>query len=67
MDKQKRRDEFKKKVRKSEDPGELTALLREFREALEDDKKQLVAAQDKLRELLTLQQEAKLVGLQILD
>lgn len=62
-----RRDEFRKKVRESSDPDELTSLLKEFRSAAEEDKKQVAAAQDKLRELLTLQQEAQLVGLQILD
>ncbi len=62
-----RRDEFRKKARESSDPDELTRLLKEFRSAAAEDKKQVAAVGDALRELLTLQQEAQLVGLQILN
>lgn len=62
-----RRQDFLKKARETSDGDALNALLAEFRTAREADKEQVKAAMDQLREVLTLEQEVKLVGLNVLD
>jgi Spy/CpxP family protein refolding chaperone len=64
---ERRRGEFTKKVKETSDPEALTKLLADFRSAQKADQEQLAAAQAQLHEILTLDQEAKLVGLNILD
>lgn len=62
-----RRDAFLESVRSTTDAGALTQLLTDYRAAREADKAQVTQAQAQLREVLTVEQEAKLVGLNILD
>ncbi len=64
---QRAREEFMTKVRETADQAALQKLLADFRTARESGKSQEKAAMDGLRELLTVEQEAKLVGLGILD
>lgn len=64
---QTRRQDFLKKARETSDGDALNALLAEFRAAREADKDQVKASMDQLREVLTLEQEVKLVGLNVLD
>ena len=64
---QERRDAFLKTAREESDPQALAAALEAFRKAKADDKAQLAASQEQLREVLTLEQEAKLVALNVLD
>ena len=63
---EKRRKAFLGKVRESEGQ-DLAALLEAYRKARDEDKDTVKKAQEQLREVLTLGQEAKLVGLNILD
>jgi Spy/CpxP family protein refolding chaperone len=62
-----RRNDFLKKAREESDPEALAAALEAFRAAKAEDKAQIAAAQEQLREVLTLEQEARLVALNILD
>lgn len=62
-----RRDEFLKKVKETTDGSELAKLLADFRAAKGNDGESLKAAQSQLTEVLTVEQEAKLVALNILD
>ncbi|MEZ6187021.1 MAG: hypothetical protein R3F62_18680 [Planctomycetota bacterium] len=62
-----RRQDFLKKARETQDGDALNGLLAEFRSAQEADQEQVKAAMDQLREVLTLEQEVKLVGLNVLD
>ena len=62
-----RRDEFMKKVRETTDQQQLATLLADLRKARETDTETLKQASSQLREVLTVEQECKLVGLNILD
>lgn len=62
-----RRQAFLEKARQTTDPAALTKSLEEFRAAREADKAQSTQAMNQLREVLTVEQEAKLVGLGILE
>ncbi len=64
---ERRRQAFLEKARASTDPEGLTKLLAEFRASREQDKGTVKQAMDQLREVLTVEQEAKLVGLGVLD
>ena len=64
---QTRRQDFLKKARETTEGDALNALLTEFRAAQDADREQVKAAMDQLREVLTLEQEVKLVGLNVLD
>jgi Spy/CpxP family protein refolding chaperone len=64
---QRAREEFMTKVRETADQAALQKLLADYRTARESGKSQEKTAMDGLRELLTVEQEAKLVGLGILD
>ncbi|RMG19120.1 MAG: hypothetical protein D6731_00300 [Planctomycetota bacterium] len=64
---ERRRDELRRKLRETNDPEVLQKLLAEFRDANRADRDQLKAAQEQLREVLTVEQEARLVALNILD
>lgn len=64
---QRAREEFMTKVRETTDQAALQKLLADYRTARESGKAQEKTAMDGLRELLTVEQEAKLVGLGILD
>ena len=61
------RQDFLKKARETTEGDALNALLTEFRAAQDADREQVKAAMDQLREVLTLEQEVKLVGLNVLD
>lgn len=63
----KRRGDFLKQVRETNDEEQLKTLLAKYRKAREEDKKTLKKAQAQLLEALTPVQEAKLVALNILD
>ncbi len=67
QEQERRRQELLEKVRSAEQGEELAKLLEEYRAAREADKAQLTLAQNQLREVLTVEQEAKLVGLNVLD
>lgn len=62
-----RRQAFLQKARETTEPEALGKLLEEFRASREADKGTVKATMDQLREVLTVEQEAKLVGLGILD
>lgn len=62
-----RRNQFMEKVRGTTDQAALAKLLEEYRAKREADKATGKKAMDQLREVLTVEQEAKLVGLGILD
>lgn len=62
-----RRQAFLEKARQTTDAAALTKALEEFRAAREADKATATQAMSQLREVLTVEQEAKLVGLGILD
>ena len=62
-----RRDGFLKKVRETTDQQALATLLAEYRTARDKDGETLKQSSAQLREVLTVEQEAKLVGLNILD
>lgn len=62
-----RRQQFLQQAREASAPEALGKLLEEFRAAREQDKGQVKQAMDQLREVLTVEQEAKLVGLGVLD
>lgn len=64
---ERRRQEFLQKARETSEPEALGKLLEEFRAAREADQAQGRQAMDQLREVLTVEQEAKLVGLGVLD
>lgn len=67
QEQERRRQELLEKVRSAGQGEELAKLLEEYRAAREADKAQLTLAQNQLREVLTVEQEAKLVGLNVLD
>lgn len=62
-----RRQGFLEKVRATSDAEALAKLLEEFRLARQADESTVKQSMDQLREVLTVEQEAKLVGLGILD
>lgn len=62
-----RRQAFLQKARETTEPEALGKLLEEFRASREADKGTVKATMDQLREVLTVEQEAKLVGLGVLD
>ena len=62
-----RRQEFLKKVREGAVGDELAKLLGDYRASRAADRETVVAAQTQLREILTLEQEAAMVGMNILD
>ena len=62
-----RREAFLRKVRETTDQQALATLLADYRKSRETDLEQVKAASSQLREVLTVEQEAKLVGLNILD
>lgn len=64
---ERRRQEFLQKARETQDPEALGKLLEEFRASREADKATARQTMDQLREVLTVEQEAKLVGLGVLD
>lgn len=64
---ERRRQEFLQKARETSDPEALAKLLEEYRAAREADQAQARQAMDQLREVLTVEQEARLVGLGVLD
>jgi Spy/CpxP family protein refolding chaperone len=63
----KRREEFLTFVKKTSTPEEVKAKLEEYRKARESDQEKVKTAQKALRDVLTIEQEAKLVALGILD
>jgi Spy/CpxP family protein refolding chaperone len=68
---EKRRDEFKTFVRKADattdaQKAELANKLAEYRKAVDEDKKKIKDAEQALREVLTIDNEAKLVGIGVL-
>jgi hypothetical protein len=63
----KKREEFLTFVKKGGTPEELKAKLDEYRKARDSEHDKVVASQKALREVLTIEQEAKLVGLGILE
>ncbi|MCO5170317.1 MAG: hypothetical protein M9894_28610 [Planctomycetes bacterium] len=62
-----RRQSFLQKARETTDAEALGKLLDQFRVSREQDKATVKQAMDQLREVLTVEQEAKLVGLGVLD
>lgn len=62
-----RRDGFMKKVRETTDQQQLATLLADLRKSRDADTETLKQATSQLREVLTVEQECKLVGLNILD
>lgn len=64
---ERRRQEFLQKARETSEPEALGKLLEEFRASREADKATARQTMDQLREVLTVEQEAKLVGLGVLD
>jgi hypothetical protein len=62
-----RRQQFLQAARGTTDQAALTKLLEDFRTAREADRALVKAAMDQLREVLTVEQEARLVGLNVLD
>ncbi|MBX3467805.1 MAG: hypothetical protein KF878_13050 [Planctomycetes bacterium] len=62
-----RRQQFLQKARETTDAEALGKLLDQFRLSREQDKATVKQAMDQLREVLTVEQEAKLVGLGVLD
>ena len=71
VDAEKRREEFKAYVRKADgttdaQKAEIAAKLAEYRKAVEEDKKKVKDAEQALREVLTVDNEAKLVGIGVL-
>ena len=63
----KRRDAFLDLARKAATPDGVKEKLAEYRAAREADQERVKAAQKALREVLSLEHEARLVGLGILD
>jgi Spy/CpxP family protein refolding chaperone len=63
----KRREEFLTFVKKTSTPEEVKAKLEEYRKARETDQEKVKTAQKALRDVLTIEQEAKLVALGILE
>jgi hypothetical protein len=68
---EKRREDFKQYVRKADgstdaQKAEIAAKLAEYRKAVESDKKRVKDAEQALREVLTVDNEAKLVGIGVL-
>jgi Spy/CpxP family protein refolding chaperone len=63
----KRREEFLTFVKKTSTPEEVKAKLEEYRKAREADSDKVKTAQKALRDVLTIEQEAKLVALGILE
>jgi len=67
QEREERRQDFLEKVRKETDPDALQALMTDYREAKAADRQATEDAMEQLRQVLTLEQEAKLVGLGVLD
>jgi hypothetical protein len=68
---EKRRSDFKEYVRKTDgstdaQKAEIAARLADYRKAVEEDKKKVKDAEAALREVLTVDNEAKLVGIGVL-
>lgn len=68
---EKRRDEFKTWVRKADSStdaqkAEIAAKLGDYRKAVEEDRKKVKDAEQALRDVLTVDNEAKLVGIGVL-
>lgn len=64
---EKRREAFLRSVHETTDPQQLNTLLLDYRAARESDRAQVKQSMDQLREVLTLEQEARLVALNVLD
>jgi periplasmic protein CpxP/Spy len=67
QEQEQRRQDFLSKVRSTTEPTELQTALGEFRAAQAADRESEQAAMNQLREVLTLEQEAQLVALGILE
>lgn len=61
------RRQLQQKLGETTDPEAVTKLVADFRAARQAARAELEAAQEQLREVLTVEQEAKLVGLGVLE
>lgn len=62
----KRREDFLAFVKKSQSPEEVKAKLEEYRKARDADDEKVKTAEKALRDVLTIEQEAKLVALRVI-